>query len=246
MKPVSIALAAFATVLSFSSCKKESSVSNNAAALPKTYTEDVTAPYLGHIVGTYNLAYDGNGRLISMISTSAAGNKFIYQYNSDNTFTLDLYDSGQLSIHSIYWVNQAGFVDSNFQYNNTQDTSIEKYIYNGSNQLIQVKSFDYSTASGAVLNSSDQYTFDTNGNMITDVGTNATTHVEYYSDLPFTQPLGETYFPHGKNLPKTETVNSGGTITTATHTYTFDGSNRLTTEKVVTDNGVIAIKTYTY
>lgn len=247
MKIIPLALAGFALLFSVSSCKKDNAASNNSVVdLPKTYTEDVTSPNLGHDVETYNLTFDGNNRLTSMISTTPDRLKFIYTYSSNNSFTLDLYESGQLSIHNIYWINSIGFVDSNFQYNNTQDTSTEKYIYNESKQLIQEKQYDYSSASGSVLWQSAQYVYDANGNMITETENGTTISTEYYPDLEVSFTLGGAYFPHSKNLPKTETINSGGDISTVTHTYTFDDKNRLTSEKAVADDGEIAIKTYGY
>ncbi len=38
----------------------------------------------------------------------------------------------------------------------------------------------------------------------------------------------------------------GGDITPLNHTYTFDTSNRISTEKVIADSGDIVIRTYTY
>jgi YD repeat-containing protein len=247
MKVIPLVLAGFTVLYSFSSCKKENSASTDTSAdLPKTYTEDVTSPANGHEVETYNLTFDGNKRLTSMISTTPDLLKFIYTYNSDKSFTLDLYESGQLTIHSLYLINAIGLVDSNFQYNNTQDTSTEKYIYNASKQLIQNKEYEYSTATGSVLWNSTQYAYDGNGNMITKTEGGTTTSIEYYPDLEVSFTLDGAYFPHSKNLPKTETVNSGGSIITITHTYTFDSQNRLTSEKLVADNGEIAIKSYGY
>jgi hypothetical protein len=247
MKIIPLALAGFAVLYAFSSCTKDNSASGTVATdLPKTYTEDLTSPANGHEVETYNLTFDGDKRLTSMISTTPNLLKFIYTYNSDKSFTLDLYESGQLTIHSLYWINAIGFVDSNFQYNNTQDTSTEKYIYNASKQLVQNKQYEYSTASGSVLWSLAQFTYDANGNMVTETENGTTTSIEYYPDLEVSFTLDGAYFPHSKNLPKTETVNSGGSIVTINHTYTFDSQNRLTSEKLVADDGEIAIKTYGY
>ena len=54
------------------------------------------------------------------------------------------------------------------------------------------------------------------------------------------------YLPVNKNLVKTTIINSGGITNTLSHTYTFDTSNRLSTEKITADTGEVVIKTYTY
>lgn len=247
MKFILFISTAIAALFFISSCKKDNSVSNpSSASLPKSFTEDVTSSGLGHVVETVNLAYDGNGRLLSMTSPSLPGNKILYQYNTNQTFIIDVYSANQISIHSLYWINPNGFADSCFQYNDTQDSSTTKYIYNGAKQLIQQKEYSFSTVSGSVLNNTDTYTYDNNGNVIQDQGDFETTTFDYYPDLLNPWSLGGTYFPQTKNLQKTQTINSGGTPQTITHNYTFDSSNRLKVDSSVASDGGIDVKTYTY
>src|SRR4030095_4653425 len=122
-------------VLFFASCNKDNKAPDSS--LPKTYTEDVRSSGYNSVT-VYNLTYDGDNRLVSMASTPEPSiGKFIYQYANDNSFTMDLYNSNVLDIHEKFWVNSLSLVDSTFQYNNTNDSSTAKYIYNYGNQLIQ-------------------------------------------------------------------------------------------------------------
>lgn len=192
------------------------------------------------------MTYDNNNRLLSIVSTPApSGLKFVYQY-STSSFTLDLYNSNTLSIHEIAWLNAIPFVDSTFQYNNTNDTTTEKYIYNASKQLVKKNEYSYSKATGGTLDNTTNYTYDNNGNVITETDDSGTTTYDYYSNLLTPFSLNMSYSPVTKNLPKTLTLKSGGITVSATHTYTFDSNNRLTTDKAVGSNGDIITKSYTY
>src|SRR4051794_1495825 len=128
----------------FISCKKSNdNPSTGSAFLPKTYTEDIRSTGFNSLT-TYNLTYDGNNRITSMTSIpEPAINKFIYTYSSNNSLTMDLYNSNVLSIHEILWLNSSGALDSTFQYNDSHDTSTEKYIYNSSKQILQIKNYNY-------------------------------------------------------------------------------------------------------
>jgi len=231
------------------SCKKDNNTPDNQNhSYPKTYTEDVRSSVLGNSVTTYNLTYDANNRLISTISIPAPPTlKFVYTYAANNSFTLDLYNYGVLNIHEIFWLNASSLVDSTFQYNDTNDSSTEKYIYNSSKQLIQLKNYDYDV-SGSALNSTTNYTFDNSGNVTkedNDLGSTIT--YVYYTDLLNTLSLGKTFIPQTVNLIKSATTVSGGNSETATHFYTFDSSNRQIKDSIATDVGdLTVIKSYTY
>jgi hypothetical protein len=232
------------------SCKKDNNNpdNQNSASLPKTYTEDVRSSVLGNSVTTYTLTYDANNRLISMVSTpSPPSLKFVYQYSPDSSYTLDLYNYNTLDIHEIFWLNSSSLMDSTFQYNNTNDTSTEKYIYDAGKELTQLKDYDYS-ASGSVLYSITNYTYDNSGNVITQTDNlgNSTTY-DYYPDLLNTLSLGQVYLPHSHNFVKSATLTSGGNSEIATHFYTFDNNNRLIKDSIYTSGvDVIGIKSYTY
>ena len=86
--------------------------------------------------------------------------KFQFAYATDDTYSMDLYTYGALSIFDEkYWVNSASLMDSTFQYNDTQDTSTEKYIYNADKQLAQLKEYDYSNAVSVLANTTS-YTYE--------------------------------------------------------------------------------------
>jgi len=247
MKFTHSVIAAFIGIFLFVSCKKDNSAGNNLSSVqPKTYTEDITSTNLGNSVTTYNLTYDANNRVVSLISASDPGFKFVYKYNSNNTFTLDLYNNNAVSIHEIFWIGSNSYVDSTFQYNNTNDTMTEKYIYNSGKQIIQQKQYDYSSSLGSTLTNTTNYTYDNNGNAISQTDDNGTTTTDYYTDMPNPITLGLIYLPTTKYLPKTVTYTSGGITESGTHTYTFDSNKRLSTDKTVLTTGDIFIKTYTY
>jgi hypothetical protein len=168
----------------------------------------------------------------------------VFQYGN-GSYTGDIYNSNAISIHEVFFLNSNSFVDSTFQYNDTNDSTTEKYIYNSSKQLATLKEYDYSIVTGAQLSNTTTYTYDSNGNQITATDNFSVTTYEY-TTLVNNLVVGAPYFPVNKNLVKTTTNTSGGTTVILNHTYTFDGSNRLSTEKITDDAGDIVIKTYTY
>ena len=230
------------------SCKKTNNTPQDSSALPKTYTEDIRSSVIGNSVTVYNLVYDANNRISSMVATPAPPVlKFQYTYAADNTYTMDLYTYGALSIHEKFWLNSVPLMDSTFQYNDTQDTSTEKYIYNADKQLIQIKEYDYSN-SVSVLANTTSFTYDMNGNPVTESDSQGKLITyDYYTDLTNTLTVGAVYTFHSKNMIKTATLTSGGSTETATHYYSFDSNNRLVKDSITTTGSdLVAIKSYTY
>lgn len=139
-------------------------------------------------------------------------------------------------------------VDSTFQYNDTNDTTTEKYFYNSNNQLIKLNEYDY--YSSPILYNTTSYTYDNNGNLTktTDTNNEVDTY-EYYTDLVNVIPV---IFPgtgntKKLNLVKTHTVTSNGyPVGSSTATYTFDSSNRISTIVETADDGTVLTKTFTY
>lgn len=242
-------------ILILSSCQKEAtndidtSTQNPSTNLTKvkTYTEDATSNG-GHYVETFNLTYDGNNRLLSLISTSNPGNKLVYQYNADNTYTMDIYEGGVLSIHELFFVNNLPFVDSTLQFDAPRkDTTTEKYIYNSNKQLVTLKEYDYSKATGSTLLNQVNYQYDNAGNQVKELHKTATITYDYYPDRLNNLFVGLIYFQQSKNLLKTTTYIVPGALNEViNHTYTFDSSDRVTSEKAVDSNGDVSIKSYTY
>jgi hypothetical protein len=58
------------------------------------------------------LTYDNSDRLTGLTSPLL---RLAYAYPTSKTFTLDLYEYGQLSIHEIAYINSASWLDSTFQ-----------------------------------------------------------------------------------------------------------------------------------
>src|ERR1022692_1597036 len=146
----------------FYSCKKDSS--NNTPNNPnklKMYIEDATNTPLNEI-DSFSFTYDGDNRITSLYSSNI---KTVYTYSSNNSFTLDLYTYGVLDVHEIAFINSSSFVDSTFQYDNTNDSTTEGYLYSG-NTLMRETTYFYSKSSGSQINTQDDYTYDNNGNMI--------------------------------------------------------------------------------
>ena len=255
MKSIKTAVALFIAIAIFSSCQKGFDTASLPVGMPdssletvsfkvKTYTEDITSSSQ-HSATTFNLTYDTRDRIISIISVSSPGDKFVYEY-TNNTFSVDIYNLNQLSIHSNYFINSLSLVDSSFQYDDTNDTTTEKYLYNSAKQLIQLEEYDYSMQTGAVLLDSHYYLYDNNGNMLKDSTANAIITYKYYDNLLDNLLMGSPYSRPNKNLVKTTTYTEGGITTTLNQTYTFDDYNRQTSEKAVASNDDVVIKSYTY
>lgn len=250
MKNINLILVLFSALFIISSCQKEyvdefatATTPSSSSSKPKTYSEKIITP-AGRDSITFNLSYDAAGRLTSMVSASSPGDKFIYLYTG-NTIKVEIYNSNVISITSFIFLNASSYLDSTFQYYDTKDTSTSKYFYNTNNQLTKMVEYDYKKATGAVIMNITNYTYDSNGNLIKEAD-NFETNTYTYTTLPNNLSLGFDFLPRPKYLVQTTTNVSGGVNTTLNHTYTFDSSNRLTSERVVQSDGVIIIKSYTY
>ena len=241
-----ILISAILGLLFLASCKKDNTNPSSGNSLPKTYTEDVRSTGFNSKV-TYNLAYDENNRLVSMAAIpDPSVTKFVYAYTGNISVTMDLYNYGVFGIHEILWLNSSSFLDSTFQFNNTQDTMTEKYIYNSGKQLIQLKSYDYSS-SGTVLDNTTVYAYDNSGNVTKESDDNGKVITYTYTNISNSLSLGQTFLPLPKYFINTATTSSGGSPVTATHFYSFDSSNRLIKDSsYVSGEDVIAIKSYTF
>jgi hypothetical protein len=250
MKKTITNLAALVSIIIISSCQKEPSVDLPAATdRVKTYTEDITSPSTGHTVTVFNLNYDGSNRITSMVSVSDAGNKFVYTYPSANIIYSDFYSGGVLGIHyEAYMLNNR--IDSAFEYNDTNDSTTQKFIYNSSGDYVKLYDYTYSKLSGSVLDNTTDYTYDGSGNQLTAEDSDGNGELyTYYDDKVYAHPLiGPPLIPNVKRkLIKTYTVTSSGIPQeTATLTYTFDSNDRISTETWTTDGGSVLVKTYTY
>lgn len=230
------------------SCKKNNGADSagNSDKL-KMYIEDVKTPG-SHQVDSFTVSYDANNRITGLTSPALT---FTYGYTTTG-FTLDLYNFGQLSIHEIAYINSSSYVDSTFQYNDTNDTTTEGFTYSG-DLLTRMITYNYSTAGTSVF-SEDDYTYDNNGNETKDVNSDGSGNINMVSGFTYTtHPLkvriNPTYYPlFSKYLPATQTVTdgTGSAIATITYTYVFDAAGRLSKETDSADIGEVGIKTYIY
>jgi hypothetical protein len=124
------------------SCKKENPATpDNTAYKLKTYTESISGT-AGSLSATYSFTYDSQNRIASMYMVSAPSEKFVFTYDTDSHISMDLLSSsGNIHIE-IFFKNT--LLDSTYQYNDTLDTTTEKYVYNASNQLTKLNEYDYS------------------------------------------------------------------------------------------------------
>lgn len=244
----------FSTII-LTACQKETSqdqAPDHTSDRVKTYTETVTSSSIGNSTTTFNISYDDKGRVTSVVSAASPGDKFVYSFPSDNKFSMDLYNLNNPSIHEDFYLNAASFIDSTFKYNDTKDSSTEKYTYDANNQLIQLKEYDYSKLTGSSLYNATSFTYDANGNLIKTIDTDGEMHTyEYYADLSYALPLVtgplNSSATKKKNLVKKHTVSYNGVDEgSAQYTYTFDAKNRISTEKAEVNDGSIVVKTYTY
>ena len=230
------------------SCQKEESVNHNPNAVNKikTYTEDVTVPGVGHYAETFNVNYDNKDRVVSLVSVNSPTTRWEYKYSNDH-FDMDIYAQGVLTIHATFYLNSsATLVDSMMQYNDTQDTMLTKYVYNGNKQLVQEREYDYTKQTGPTLYNTINFTYDANGVMIKEKDDDTETTYTYAQVIKNTVNIGAPYMPLPIQLPTQSVTTDGADTETADYTYTFDSVKRLTSEKSVTTSGVIVIKSYTY
>ena len=245
-----------AAIILLTSCQKEAgqepgtdpTTSSNRV---KTYTESLTTGGDSYSA-SFNLSYDNNGRLSSMVSAASAGDKFVFAYPSNSMYIMELFNQNQLSIHEEFYLNSDGLVDSTYQYNDTDDRRAEKYSYNSGKQLVNMKEYELPTAGNGVLVNTTSYNYDGSGNLVQTSATNGEERqYEYFPDMKYILPIisGPGFsLPNMKvSLIKKQTVSVGGIeLGTIDYTYTFDDKQRVSTETEVLSDGSILTRTYTY
>jgi hypothetical protein len=245
----------FITILTtFISCKKSDPTQNgNSSSKVKTYIEDYSSQLI-HVTDTFNISYDANDRVISLISTFSGG-KFIYNYSGSSSYTLDIMRNSHLIIRETSFINANLLVDSTFQYNDTKDSGTTKLIYNSSGLQTQNRTYDYSISTGSVLWKINNYTYDPNGNLIKDIDTNPSGNINLITTYTYTNvattvfSLATIYKPLPyKYLPNTITYFYPSTNTTETDnfSYTFDSFNRVSSQIQLDHNGNSTVKKFLY
>ena len=237
-------------MLSLFSCGKENSnpeVPNSNKV--KTYTEKYTSDG-GSISFVFNLNYDSKGRIISMVSANSPGDQFVYNYLSDNKLTMEIQSSQNGLIHEDIFLTNGSWVDSTFQYNDTEDYTTEKYFYNSNNQLIKIRSNDYSGTGPSSGPAYTLLTYNSNGDVEKIENDDGSTETfEYYTDLKGPLPVIMPYLstPEQINLIKKHNIYYGSSLeSTSDVTYTFDSKSRITSVIETYDTGEIITKSFTY
>ena len=253
MKITRMTIIAALVILAAASCQKDydPQTGQSTKTKIKTYIEDASkTPY--NFIDTFNIAYDASDRIISI--ANAGGSGFYYTYTA-TSYTMDLIQGGQLNIRDISYINSNQLVDSTFQYNDTNDSSTSKLVYNAGKQLIQLLYYDYTTAGGGKLTGKETYTYDASGNLVTQTDTNAAGAVTEIITFTYSNsPVGIDIFNNlyrpamAKNLPLTITTKSpGGNVRSIeTRAYTFDSDNRVVTETDSDNFGNVVVKTFLY
>ena len=257
LKMKSILSILFIVIIFASSCQKELSAtipviaSIDSSNMLKTYTEDYSSSVSVKQSVSFNVFYDGNKQITSLISSTNAGDRILFNYPFATKYTQDLFISDTLIIHEDFYNNSKSFLDSTYQYSDSKDTSTEKYFYNSNNLITQMKEYQYNNGSSQLLNTIN-YTYNSDGDLLTATGTDSNIETySYYTDSVYLKPLifgilnaNSTKKVH---LPKTYSLTSNSiVVTNATYTYTFDVKRRISTETESFSDGSSLTKTYTY
>lgn len=246
-----------AVIISSTSCQKELSATlppNNSidsSGMLKTYTEGY--PSVANPVNliTFNVQYGANKQIIGLISAANPANRFVFTYPLTTKYTQDILESDTLVIHEDFYTNSNGFLDSTYQYNDTKDTSAEKYFYNSNNQIITMNEYQINKGQSELINIIN-YTYNADGDLETATGSDLSKETyTYYTDATYVTPLvtGILNINSFKkmHLVKTSNLTSNGMVViSVNYTYTFDAKNRVVTELANGSDGSTITKGYTY
>jgi hypothetical protein len=237
---------ALIAVLAFS-CTKEESVNNRPGSKHKlkSYSISVIEPGGVPYTESFDLFYDDQDRIVQAKATNLPNSGFEYTYFPDH-YIMEITGNGQVLVHGTFYLNNNMMVDSLFQYNNEQDTTVTKYVYNNNKQLIQQRFYDYSTFFGASLTSTLNYQYDANGLLTTETDGNLEITYVYDKVIHNTVTTGAPYMPMPKQLPTQAIYKMGLDTETIDYTYNFDSQNRLISEVAVASGGGMSTTTYTY
>lgn len=232
------------------SCKKESA-GGKASHKLRSYTEEITAVGVGRVVETFNINYDEQDRITSVVSATKPGHRLVYQYTNKDAFTFEKIEDDKVTLHSTYFINSSlSLVDSTYQYNNRKDTTSLKFFYNEDKKLVKEKEYIHSYLIPApVLANVVNYQYDAKGTLNKKTESFSETTYRYDSLHTNTVQIQPFYFSVPEKLPTHTYATRFGATTTIEHTYTYDGSKRLISERAVSSNGSngrITVKSYIY
>jgi hypothetical protein len=234
------------------SCKKSDAPVDTSSNLVKTYIEDATGTPLNRI-DTFNLVYDNQERLISMTAQSS-GTSFSFQYNPGYVVE-DIMQGSHLIIREYVYLNSNQKMDSTFQYNDTDDSTAEKYIYNATGKLTAKRSH---YGRGMRISETTYYNYDAADNLVMEIDINVTGDTVARKRYDHNTTLNTNDFESSllffipktnKNLVSRETnLSAHGTIEYSfiNHAYSFDNLNRVVAETLTDSNGNIVVKRYSF
>jgi hypothetical protein len=246
-----IKVAAFSLVIALfvfnTSCNKDKDGGGNSLQKLKTFTEEITAVGIGRRVETFNVNYDDQGRVTSIVSTTKPGHRKVYEYLNSDKFIYEEIEENKVTKHFDYFINgEIGKIDSLFKYNNRNDTSSFKYFYNSDNKSLKTKEYLINYLLPPVWCNTFDYEYDIKGKLTKLKESFGETTYRYDAEYKNTVMIEPAYMPVQELLPShTYSTRFGITVTTE-HTYTYDGQGRLTSERASSDDGTILIKSYTY
>jgi hypothetical protein len=117
------ALSLVAVLILSTSCNKDKAAGSSGRQKLKSYTEDRTAVGIGHVVETFNVNYDSQDRITSIVSTTKPGHREEYNYINNDKFTFEKIEDNKVTLHCDYFINgEIGKVDSLYRYNIRNDT----------------------------------------------------------------------------------------------------------------------------
>ncbi|MCS3798865.1 hypothetical protein [Niastella sp. OAS944] len=232
------------------SCKKDKDAGSSGRQRLKSYTEEITAVGTGHTVETFNVSYDGQNRITSIVSATKPGHRFEYTYINNNKFTYEQVEDNKLMLHRDYFINaEIGKVDSTFQYNIQKDTIAFKYFYDKDNKIIRQKEYLITHYLPPVWYNTIDYVYDIKGTLTKKTETSPAEYTYVYDaeykNTTITQP---DYIPSQELLPTHMYSVRFGITTTTEYTYIYD-KGRLSVEKAVEYDGSrqkVTVRTYTY
>jgi hypothetical protein len=242
------ALSLVAVLILSTSCNKDKAAGSSGRQKLKSYTEDRTAVGIGHVVETFNVNYDSQDRITSIVSTTKPGHREEYNYINNDKFTFEKIEDNKVTLHCDYFINgEIGKVDSLYRYNIRNDTISFKYIYNSDNKILRQKEYLITYYLPPVWSNTIDYIYDGKGTLTKKQESFAEISYQYDAEYKNTTLIEPRYIPTQELLPTHTYDTRFGRTTTTEHFYTYDDKGRLISEKAVsTPDGSITVKTYTY
>jgi hypothetical protein len=177
--------------------------------------------------------YDANGKIASIIDEFEES-KYVFNYSVSNK--LEVNETNSKS--NVFKANLAAYLlvngkpDSIFQYNDSQDFITQKFVYNSSNQLIQIKNYGYDKSINEYyLKVPTNFLYDFKGNIISKK-TVSTDSIIFSSITNTFNNVASSLEIMNPNLPE-RLINldiNRNINYFINYSYTFDTNNKVATE----------------